>query len=163
MNLQEWIEENKNKEVVFEDGKLTIKDPETNGRWKSEDGDVYFTVLGTGEVNENVWSFHIHNDSHRFAIGNVFKTEEEARNMIERLKIRAEMLDLGGREEFRANQKNFYISGDIQADTIFATNSGGKPYLNAIYFDTRDEAKKAINAVGVHRLKKMLFGENRAQ
>lgn len=163
MNLQEWIEENKNKEVVFEDGKLAIKDPETNGRWKPEGANHYFTVLGTGEVNENVWSFNIHNDSHRFAMGNVFKTEEEARNMIERLKIRAEMLDLGGREEFRANQKNFYISGDIQADTIFATNSGGKPYLNAIYFDTRDEAKKAINAVGVRRLKKMLFGENRAQ
>lgn len=159
MNLQDWIEKNKHKEIKFEDGKIVLVETEDKGRWRPNKDEICYYATSNGELSYKVWDECDPDSEGMFEIGNVFQTEEEAEKAIERLAVRAELLDLGGREEFRANQKNFYISGDIQADTIYATNSGGKPYLNAIYFDTRDEAKKAISLVGVHRLKKMLFGE----
>lgn len=163
MKLQEWINENKDKEVVFEDGRLTIKEPETQGRWKPEDGDDYFALLGNGEVIKFHRTDHYRNHPDHFAIGNVFKTEEDAKFAVERLKIRAELLDLGGRDEFKPNQMNFYICGDISQNTIYSAIAGKNPCLNAVYFDDQEQGNKAIQAVGVDRLKKMLFGENHAQ
>lgn len=82
---------------------------------------------------------------------------EEAEFARERLKIRAEMLDLGGREHFKPNEINNYIS--YNHDTGKLVLDGGSRFqdLFMIYFDRDISLIGVIEKIGESRLKKYLL------
>lgn len=158
MKLKEWFEQNKDKKIeILDDGTIKIKEPEVKGRWKPENFESYWYCWGDGEVDANKWN-NGGDERRRFEIGNVFETMEEAEFARERLKIRAEMLDLGGREHFKPNEINNYIS--YNHDTGKLVLDGGSRFqdLFMIYFDRDISLIGVIEKIGESRLKKYPFG-----
>ncbi len=157
MKLSEWFEENKGKEVVFEeDGKLSIKEAEPNGRWKPIECDQYYMINTVGSIIRGTW-IDSRFDRESYSIGDVFRTKAEAESAVERLKIRAELLDCGGKEVFESSARPTY--------TISYTASGGLrhsyimgPDLGTICFESQEKVYDAMAKVGVDRIKKYFFG-----
>lgn len=157
MKLKDWFEQNQDKEVVFEDGKMTIKEPEAKGRWKPTYRDEYYFIDTIGNVEPDDWDNWI-GGKEGLVIGNAFRTKEEAEFARERLKIRAEMLDLGGREYFKPNEINNYIS--YNHDTGKLVLDGGSRFQDpfVIYFGRDVSLLDVIEKIGENRIKKYLFG-----
>ncbi len=100
MTLKEWIEENKDKVItITENGAIELNDPkpEKPGRRKPKRGDIYWVIYGDGDPSAMEWKDGMYDQAH-YLIGNVFKNEPEAKSAVERMKIRAELLDCGGKE-----------------------------------------------------------------
>ncbi|WP_276888500.1 hypothetical protein [Faecalibaculum rodentium] len=151
MTLKEFFEQNGNKNIeIQEDG--TIRVLEEKGPWKPEIGDRYFHIYGNGDFEEDYWSGRA-SDDHRAEIGNVFRTNEEIKRMVHRLKARKKFLDAGGHagpESHKAFRERTdgpiwcaypCISGKLEADEA--------DYLSAfeIWFESEDDARKAIDSL----------------
>ena len=133
----ELIEEEKEK-TVFSDGEKYY--------WIDSDGNVYPSFWENDSVDEG-----------RLLIGNIFKTEEEATFELERLKVLHELQELG--RPFKPGVMNFYFTIDEPNDgmVFLWVNSSRCLHFNC-YFDSEEEAKKAIEKIGRDRIKKYLFG-----
>ena len=129
-----------------------------NGDEKREEfkiGDVFWIVSGDGEVDDTWWADDNFDNA---ALNNnaIFKTQEEAEFEAERLKVLRELEKLG--RAFKPHEDNYVIS--------FSHNAGLKVvgYITTVtsygnyYFDSEEEAEKAIEKIGAKRIKKYLFG-----
>ncbi len=163
MTLKEWIEQNQDKEInITKNGVIELNDPEPQGRWKPEQGDLFFYIIAGGEVHKGRWTRDL-NDGMIYAIGNVFKNEPEAKSAVERMKIRAELLDYGGKEarEIVMPADRIYpyrykiVLNNYHEVTYQSTCL---PTAFEITFETEEEAHAAIHKVGADRIKKYLFG-----
>lgn len=163
MTLKEWIEENQDKVItITENGAIELNDPEQQGRWKPEQGDLFFYIIAGGEVHKGRWTRDL-NDEMIYAMGNVFKTAKEAEDAAERLKIRAELLDCGGKEarEVILPVGNIYkyryaIAINSNHSAVNYPTTSPRPF--EITFETEAEVEAAIEKVGEDRIKKYLFG-----
>jgi hypothetical protein len=101
-------------------------------------------------------------DNFQFSIGNCFRTEEEARFALEKLKVKHEL------EMYAAEHNECEIDwNDDNQEKFSITFSHGRiiPYLNkdikhywtGCYFTSKEVAKEAIKAVGKERIAKYLF------
>lgn len=126
--------------------------------WELQDGDTYYVV----DYNDmNAFKIVFYNDeidlNHR-KLGNCFLTKEEAESELERVKIEAEMIRLGGRRKFELGKVNWYlkyrpISGGIEAMwTRYEIRQG------TIYYDSEEKAKKVVEIIGKDIIKKYIFG-----
>ena len=116
--------------------------------------DTYFVVNFYGEADGLLWDGY---PCDKIALENnaIFETYEEAEFEAERLKVLRELEKLG--REFKPHEDNYVIS--------FSHNSGLKVvgYVTTVtsygnyYFDSEEEAKKAIDKIGEERIKKYLF------
>ena len=124
-----------------------------------QNGDMYFRLDDTGCIYENKYlsgSF----DDQRIAIGNCFKTIEEAEFEVEQLKVLVEM------KKF-AEPKDMKWDGHKNRWSIFINVDNGGIYYtsattyksNAIYFESREKAEECVKAVGEDRIKKYYIGE----
>lgn len=165
MTLKEWWEQNQDKEVrLTEEGWIGLKDlePEKPGRWKPEQGDLFFYIIAGGEVHKGRWTRDL-NDEMIYAMGNVFKTAKEAEDAAERLKIRAELLDCGGKEAREVilpvgNIYKYRYAIAINSNHSAVPISTLQPRPFEITFETEAEVEAAIHKVGEDRIKKYLFG-----
>ena len=117
--------------------------------------DTYFVVKSHGEADGLLWDG---DDYDKKALENnaIFKTQEEAEFEAARLKVLRELEKMG--RAFRPHEDNYVIS--------FSHNAGLKVvgYVTTVtsygnyYFDTEEEAKKAIEKISEDRIKKYLFG-----
>lgn len=123
-------------------------------RWRPDLGQIYYLVSDTGSVAYTIW-YNSNCDLLRFAIGNVFKTKEEVEFEIERLKVIAELKEFAEPDDRQWNNhdchwairyKHNISEMCIEQWTLFHTN--------LIYFESREKAEEAINAVGEDRIKK---------
>lgn len=73
MTLSEWLEQNKNKEIEFVDGKIEIK-PAVRPFYH---GETYYYVTFEGTVYADCWICS-YGDQTLYEIGNCFRTREEA-------------------------------------------------------------------------------------
>lgn len=86
----------------------------------------------------------------------MFKTEDEAEDYIERLRIRAELLHCGGKETFEKSSCRWAIGwsdGHLTPDEWYVQ----VPPFN-IWFDSYEQTQTAIEKVGEERIEKYLFG-----
>ena len=151
MNKLEELE-NKIKELVSEIERL--KEEKKNEVWEPKDGEEYWFIYHTGAELSTSW----HSDAvdeKRYKIGNVFKTEEEARFRVEQLKVEAELRRFG--RKFVPNSRNYCLRYDHESKVMYieyfsSIQDGG------IYFYTEDIARRAIDTVGEDRIKKYYFG-----
>lgn len=165
MTLKEWWEQNQDKEIsLTEEGWIGLKDlePEKPGRWKPCLRERYWCLNSAGDVWIENWD-RACMDDRRCEIGNVFRTKEEAQAAVERMKIRAELLDYGGKEarEIVMPADRIYpyrykiVLNNYHEVTYQSTCL---PTAFEITFETEEEAHAAIHKVGADRIKKYLFG-----
>lgn len=126
--------------------------------WKPEDDDTYYYINSCVAVDRDCYCTDFDDDELRIRIGNVFKTEEEATNMIKKLQIINTLKDLSN-IEFNDNESDKYV---IYYSTTFNNVSYQKhtcvkelPFN--IYFATDKDCINAIKIIGEENLKKYYF------
>ncbi|MDX8416573.1 hypothetical protein [Absicoccus intestinalis] len=127
--------------------------------WELQDGDACYFINVNGSVLPGPW------DGNPLQIGsreicNVFLTKDEAETEVERRKIEAEMLRLGGRRTFKKGENNYYIVCDFDShyDIWIYNNKSDGFGIGTIYFGSDNEAYNAIDSIGEDRIKKYIFG-----
>ena len=88
--------------------------------------------------------------------GNIFRTEDQAKFAVEKLKVEAELRKFSRPFEYGENCTEFYYDhefGRIMFCTLTASQTQG-----AIYFESKEKAQQAVSTVGEERIKKYIFG-----
>jgi len=127
--------------------------PKPKSVWELEHGDEYVRITGTGGVSECEVCTKITYDRQR-DIGNVFLTREDAEKDTERRKVETLLLKYGGRRWYKKSRGNYALkTDDLNRLTInYLTYIQG-----TIFFDTKEQAEKAIEEIGAERIKNALF------
>lgn len=125
--------------------------------WKPENGEEYYYIGNDGIVWKDSYGFII-----KYAIGNVFKTKEEAQNAVERLKIRAELQRYADEHNKPIDWENhntdkWYICFDYDDRRFVYMWKSFTRNCFQIYFTSEEIARAAVQAVGEERIKKYLF------
>ena len=135
-----------------------------NKRWRAKKDDDYYFISAEGSAyldREN----EVIVDGLHYDIGNYFKTEEEAKFEVERLKVIAELKEWATPiSEFNWNdntQKKYVI---ILENNYLRVDFFCSLQTCDLYFESREIAENAIEAVGKERIIKYYFrrGENNA-
>ena len=131
---------------------------------KEDEEDLYYII------NDGVdYCFFNNDDTDKFlmAIGNCFQTAEQAKFMIEKLKVIHELEKFAyeNNEEEAVMvfthllKAKYFFRMEIKSKKIQVVSSPTQEYLPFnIYFDSEEIAKKAIETIGEDRIKKYYFG-----
>lgn len=129
--------------------------------WKPQEGDDFYTIYGDGSIYTLTW-FNIADRVKRYEIGNCFKTEEEAKFALEKLKVITELK----RFAMKHNEGEINWNDNKQYKYILCFDHDENcvkwvQYQHAhIYFTSREIAEQAIKEIGEERLKKYYFEVN---
>lgn len=134
-----------------------------NKVWKPEVKEEFYTLFGDGSINELTWLNNA-GEIKRYELGNCFKTKEEAKFAVEKLKVITELKRFAlehneGEIDWNTRKKNFYIYYSYYINRIdidFATHMRE----SIVYFTSREIAEQAIQEIGEERLKKYYFEVN---
>ena len=122
--------------------------------WKPKNGDKYWLISHNGYVVQVRWMGDEAEDD-IYAIGNVFRTQEEAEFRAEQLKVEAELRRFA--RPFDEDERNWAIIFDVDEKKI--TTDSERSYQSCnIHFASEEIARKAIDTVGEDRIKKYYFG-----
>lgn len=131
-----------------------LKAEKENKQYKPKDGDKYWIISHNGYVVQVRWMGDEAEDD-IYAIGNVFRTQEEAEFRAEQLKVEAELRRFA--RPFKSDSENYTLGYRHLYDkiemTFFETIQCGN-----LYFPSKEIAQKAIDTVGADRIKKYYFG-----
>lgn len=129
-----------------------------NKIWKPEDGDIYYFIDSYGDIYYCTWGSYVTNsefgpDSSKYALGNCFKTKEEAEFALERRKVITEL------ERFAKENNNPKLVPYQGYHLVCACGEvKAAAFAGAITFTDICIAEKAIETIGKDRLKKYYFG-----
>lgn len=154
MNLKEEIKALKEQIYASEVLLSKLEELAKEGQEFPQVGDTYWRIDDIGSVDNNFYNDY-YGDHHRQAIGNFFKTEEQAEFAVEKLKVEAGLREFSRPFEYGENCTEFYYDhefGGIKFCTLTASQTQG-----AIYFESREKAEEAIDTVGEERIKKYIF------
>lgn len=132
-----------------------------NKVWKPEKGEKYYYSYSDGFIKESTWD-NVNVDKNRYAIGNCFKTKEEAEFALERQKVITELkrFALEHNEEDidwnDSNQIKYFLSYQHDKNIIFI-DSYYFIQICDIYFTSEEIAQAAIKEIGEERLRKYYF------
>lgn len=132
-----------------------------NKVWKPEENETYYYSYSDGNIEEATWD-NLNVDENRYAIGNCFKTREEAKFALEKQKVIMELkhFALEHNEEDidwnDSNQIKYFLSYQHDKNIIFI-DSYYFIQICDIYFTSEEIAKAAIKEIGEERLKKYYF------
>lgn len=132
--------------------------------WKPKFGLVYYFISNNGEIEATNCIESIA-DEERFVFGNCFKTEDEAKFALEKLKVITELKRFAiehneGEIDWNSKIQNIYClyyrehRGDIEADYFCSRLWDG------VFFTSKKIAEQAIKEIGEERLKKYYFEVN---
>lgn len=127
-----------------------------NSIWELQNGDTYYAIDYSEMTVHSIEFCNDEYDLNNRELRNCFLTKEEAEFALERIKIEAEMLRLGGRRKFKNNRDNcgiYHID-----DSIYTKSYRYVIIQGLIYFDSIKEAEDAIKTIGEDRIKKYIFG-----
>ena len=117
--------------------------------------DDYWYVADDTEVLRQSW-YNSEYDEGRLSIDNIFKTEEQAEFVVEKLKVEAELRKYS--RPYEHGRFNYYLFFDIESDCLDANFTSYCPPQGAIYFESEEKVRQAIKSVGKERIKKYIFG-----
>lgn len=129
-----------------------------NKVWKPEKDETYYYSYSDGSIEEATWD-NVNVDKNRYAIGNCFKTKEEAEFALERQKVITELK----RFALEHNEKEIDWSDGKPKWLIYSNrNHVGVKYVNLlkennIYFTSEKITQAAIKEIGEKRIKKYYF------
>lgn len=133
---------------------LELNKPTPKTVWDLEVGDGFYCLCSDGTIL--YYRFASYN-SCEIENGNAFLTKEEAEKDVERRKIEALLLKYGGHRWFKKDEWNYYLSFNIDLKILIVPCNRVDHHQGAIYFDTKEQAEKAIKEIGIERIKKALF------
>lgn len=129
--------------------------------WKPDVEEEFYTLFGDGSIYKLTW-LNIADRVKRYEIGNCFKTEEEAKFALEKLKVITELKRFAiehneGEIDWNDNKQYKYtLCFDHDENCVKWVQ-----YQHAhIYFTSREIAEQAIKEIGEERLKKYYFEVN---
>ena len=117
--------------------------------------DAYWYMTTTGKIFNSNWDGFV-SEEYMLEIGNIFKTKEQADFAVEKLKVEAELRKFS--RPFKYGKFNYCLLFDIDGNNFRTDVTSYCPSQGAIYFESEDEAIKAIRSVGEERIKKHIFG-----
>lgn len=133
--------------------------------WKPEVGESYFAIESSAYAEECIVNYRVDSDYDEFniAIGNCFRTREEAEFAVEKLKLIAEM------KRYIAKHDNVGVDWNAQLKTKYGLgyNCGdGSPFVavaynvnrGGIYAGDAIVMENMIKEIGEDRIKKYYFG-----
>lgn len=134
--------------------------------WKPEVKEEFYSLFGDGIVNKLTWLNNIDNIK-RYEIDNCFKTKEEAKFALEKLKVITELK----RYAMEHNDKKidwydhcvlkYYIQYDYVNNKLnIVSTRYSKSNISSMYFTSDKIAQAAIEAIGEERIKKYYFEVN---
>ena len=126
--------------------------------WDLKEGDAYYVIDYDFMSVRSVIFFNDTDDLNYRYLGNCFLTKEEAESELERVKIEAEMLRLGGKRKGEQGKANWYLEYRPMSGGIEALWSSYEIDQGVIYFESEEKAKKALETIGEERFKKYIFG-----
>lgn len=131
--------------------------------WSPKKGEKYWYIYNAGDIVDDT-NDNSKTDEDRFSIGNCFKTQEEAKHMVEKLKVIKELKDFAlenNEEEIDWNnekQKKYSFNYNLRSkEFYFITNLFVKESPASVYFTSEELAKQAIETIGEDRIKKYYF------
>lgn len=127
--------------------------------WKPETGDKIYYVSSTGHVYEDTFSTCSTCDNDKVSFNNVFKTKEDAKKMLEKLKIINRLRKLSNVKFVDDCSKIRYsVSYDINTKKVCPTmNRYSRILPFELYFETAMDCQNAIDEIGEENLKKYYF------
>lgn len=132
---------------------------EYNKKWKPETGDTIYYVSSTGHVYEDTFCACSTCDNDKVSFNNVFKTKEDAKKMLEKLKIINRLRKLSNVKFVDDCSKIRYsVAYDIDTKKVCPTmNRYSRILPFELYFETATDCQKAIDTIGEENLKKYYF------
>ena len=127
--------------------------PKTIWDFNTNDRDSYYYIDGVGYLRPDWFDegyFEIRRD-----LGNAFLTEKEAEFELERRKIEAIMRKYS--RPFKYDKENWYIKYNYDDDKLYCYYSLDSSF-GVSFFETNEITRKAIDEIGIDRLKKYWFG-----
>ena len=153
-----------NVENILADDWEIIQEEEEKKWWKPEKRTQYYVIHGDGDV-ERICYTNNPSDNRAIFMGNCFKTKEEAKFMVEKLKVIHELEKFAyenNEEEIDWNDTNkakLYLTMNYTDNCIDIFYTYGWIYSPSnIYFTSKKIAKEAIETIGEDRIKKYYFG-----
>lgn len=160
MNKQDLENKIKELEKQLTELKEELNEPESKV-FKPKIGDTYYSINGNGETIQNHWNDD-RIDNMRYAIGNYFRIEEEAKFEVERLKVVNELKRFAEEHNEPIDWNNtfqskyairFNVESECFIDFYTASFEG-----NDIYFSSKEIAEQAVETIGEERIKKYYLG-----
>lgn len=140
-----------------------IQEEEEKKWWKPEKRTQYYVIHGDGDV-ERICYTNNPSDNRAIFMGNCFRTEEEAKFTIEKLKVIHELEKFAyesNTEEIdwkNFNQCKYYLVYDTEDEELYVDYTAySKRGPFNIYFTSSKIAKRAIEEIGEDRIKKYYF------
>lgn len=136
---------------------------EESKAWKPKEGETYYVVDYDGIVLNMVYEAD-DIDYNAINSGNCFKTKEQAEHMVEKLKVINELKNFAlenNEEEINWNnlsQRKYVIIYDPEDQNVDVYCNWHTQYIPFnIHFTSEKIAQKAIETIGVDRIKKYYF------
>lgn len=157
VNLNNLTEEERNTLLALVEKCAREPEPKV---WKPEIGDEYFYVKTNGEIGSAGWDDIV--DKDRYAHGDCFRTKEEAKFTVEKLKVIAELKRFAQKHNEEKidwndiDQEKYYFYYNctykrFDINLVYGTKG------NAIYFSSKEIAEQAVKEIGEERIKKYYF------
>lgn len=130
--------------------------------WKPEYGDWYWYISSDGQVDNCEW-VNDHIDLGSYAMGNCFRTEEEAEFTRGKQIIKTELQRYAdehndpNKEKWDGEYVYYYIGYDVSENDLTSIPVAMLRRTNEVYFSSKEIAEDAANKIGAKRIKKYLF------
>lgn len=149
-------------EAALADDWEIVEEPKSKV-YKPKPQEMYYFLAGDGTPTAK-HNLDDGNVEKFISIGNCFKTGEETKHMVEKLKVIKELRDFA----LENNDKNvdwrdkctgkYFITYDFYDEEISIASYTFRNFLPfAIYFTSKEIAQKAIKTIGEYRIKKYYF------
>ncbi len=138
-----------------------------NNVWPKK-GDEYWYTSSLGSYAADTFS-ESNVDAMRIAIGNCYKTQEAAKQVVEKMKVMTELKRLADKSWKEAgveidwstsnSSTKYFVRCGMECDIVLVDNNYSIKNINDIYFHSEQKAKEAIDKIGEDRLKSV-FKQN---
>lgn len=134
---------------------------EKNKVWKPTDREKYYYIRNDGEVYHGFYEKYCSTDCGNYSMGNCFRTEEEAKFAVEKLKVIAELKRFAEENNDKIDwndesQDKYCLRYDYKYNKMLVESNQFLKH-NSTYFSSKEIAKRAIETIGKERLKKYYF------
>ena len=119
-----------------------------------QNGYEYWYIDDYGYILNEKWD-GLDFEEFRLAMGNIFKTKEQAVFALEKLKVEAELRKFSKSPNMSAVKWFIVCADSEEVYTLYTTQEISQ---GTIYFESKKVAQQAIETVGIDRIKKYIFG-----
>ena len=142
-------------DIISDDWELIEKSTQV---WQPQYAEKYYYITTSGDVAYNTFNTSL--DEYRLSFRNVFKTVEEARKMVEKIKIINKLRELSNIDfNDDCKEEHYVISYNNESKKIVCDvhHLFVREIPFNIYFKTEEDCQKAIDTIGEDNLKKYYF------